>query len=87
VFALLLLPAELTTAESHTLFKQFAEAWNGGQLPLRFYQGLAAAPLKRTSHNWGIKAKQGGAGAAGSIAAASGVKLGMAGFLQDQKQQ
>jgi hypothetical protein len=81
-----LLLTELTTAESHTLFKQFAEAWNGGKLPLRFYQGLAAAPLKRTSHNWGIKSKQ-GSSAASSIAAASGAKLGMAAFLQDQKQQ
>ncbi|KAF6259477.1 hypothetical protein COO60DRAFT_1000760 [Scenedesmus sp. NREL 46B-D3] len=78
---------ELTTEESHALFKQFVEAWNGGQLPLRFYQGLAAAPLKRTSHNWGIRAKQGSSAAAGSVAAAGGAKLGMAGFLQDQKQQ
>jgi hypothetical protein len=78
----------LSTEESHAQFRQFVEAWNSGQLPLRFYQGLAAAPLQRTSHNWGIKAKQGGSGAAaGSVAAASGAKLGMAAFLQDQKQQ
>ncbi|WIA28710.1 hypothetical protein OEZ86_011246 [Tetradesmus obliquus] len=79
---------ELTTEESHAMFKQFAEAWNLGRLPLRFYQGLAAAPLKRTTHNWGIKARPSGAGAAGgSVSAAAGAKLGMAAFLQDQKQQ
>lgn len=80
--------AELTTEESHAMFKQFAEAWNLGRLPLRFYQGLAAAPLKRTTHNWGIKARPSRAGAAGgSVSAAAGAKLGMAAFLQDQKQQ
>lgn len=58
-------------------------AWNSGRLPLRYYTGLTAAPLKRTSHNWGFKGKQQGSGAA---AAAAG-KTGMAAYLSDQQEQ
>lgn len=79
------LTAELTTQQTHGAFKEFVAAWNTGQLPLRFYQGLAAAPLKRTSYTWGFNAKAGSA-AAGAGAAEAG-KLGMAAFLQDQQEQ
>jgi hypothetical protein len=40
--------------------------WNTGQLPLRFYTGLTAAPVKRTTHNWGLKAAAGGGGGGSS---------------------
>jgi hypothetical protein len=49
---------------------------------MRFYAGLAAAPLKRTSHNWGFKGKAGG-----SAAAAAETKTGMAAYLADEKEQ
>lgn len=67
---------ELTTEESHKCFNAFVAAWNGGELPLRFYSGLAAAPLKRTSHDWGIKK---------AAAPGGGSKLGMAAFMDDQQ--
>lgn len=76
--------AELTSEQTHAAFKEFVSAWNAGRLPMRFYTGLAAAPLKRTSHNWGFKAQPGGAAGA---AAAAGGKTGMAGYLADQKEQ
>jgi hypothetical protein len=58
-------------------------AWNNGRLPMRFYAGLAAAPLKRTSHNWGFKGKASGS----ATAAAAGTKTGMAAYLADEKEQ
>jgi hypothetical protein len=75
---------ELTSEQTHSAFKEFVAAWNGGRLPLRFYKGLAAAPLKRTSHNWGFKGKPAAAGAA---AGASGGRTGMSAYLADQQEQ
>eukprot|EP00878_Enallax_costatus_P033568 GHUV01037088.1.p1 GENE.GHUV01037088.1~~GHUV01037088.1.p1 ORF type:complete len:108 (-),score=21.78 GHUV01037088.1:48-371(-) len=73
--------AELTTQQTHQLFQEFVAAWNGGKLPLRFYQGLTAAPLKRTSYSWQFKNKPSAGPAAGAA------KLGMAAFLDDQQEQ
>lgn len=72
---------ELSTQQTHQLFEEFVTVWNAGQLPLRFYQGLAAAPIKRTSYSWQFKSKQQTGGAAGAA------KLGMAAYLEDQEQQ
>lgn len=73
--------SELVTQQTHQLFDEFVSAWNAGQLPLRFYQGLTAAPLKRTSYTWQFKNKQ------PSGKTAAGAKLGMAAFLEDQQEQ
>jgi hypothetical protein len=72
--------AELTSEQTHAAFAGFVQAWNSGGLPLRFYTGLAAAPIKRTSHNWGFKAKPGGA------AAGAAGRTGMAALLADERQ-
>lgn len=77
--------AELTSEQTHAAFKEFVSAWNGGRLPLRFYKGLAAAPLKRTSHNWGFRGKGAAAGAAAG--AAGGSRTGMAAYMADQQEQ
>lgn len=80
--------AELTSQQTHSLFKEFVNAWNGGALPLRFYTGLAAAPLKRTSHQWGFKGgKAGAAAGAAAAAAGGGGRTGMAAYLADQQEQ
>jgi hypothetical protein len=76
------LPPELSTQQSHEQFGEFVLAWNGGQLPMRFYQGLAAAPLKRTSHNWNFKSKL-----PEQQQQQPSVQRGMAAFLDDQQQQ
>lgn len=78
-----MLSTELTSEQTHAAFKDFVLAWNSGRVPMRFYAGLAAAPLKRTSHNWGFKGK----GSGGSAAAAAGTKTGMAAYLADQQEQ
>ena len=72
----------MTSEQTHAAFKDFVSAWNAGRLPLRYYTGLAAAPLKRTSHKWGFKSKQQGAGGA----AAAG-RTGMAAYMADQQEQ
>ncbi|KAF8072677.1 SCI1 [Scenedesmus sp. PABB004] len=66
---------ELTSEQSHALFAEFVRDWNSGDVPLRFYGGLATAPVKRTAHDWGIKAAPGG------------VRAGMAAFNDDAGQQ
>eukprot|EP00775_Hariotina_reticulata_P004090 gene4090-4337_t len=73
---------ELTTQQSHEQFGEFVIAWNGGQLPMRFYQGLAAPPIKRTSHNWNFKSKL-----PEQQQQQPSVQRGMAAFLDDQQQQ
>jgi TonB-dependent receptor len=62
----------------------FLEANNLNNRPLRYYQGLAAAPLKRTSYTWQLKSK---AGSGSAAAAAGGSKLGMTAFLEHQQEQ
>lgn len=74
---------ELTSEQTHAAFKEFVSAWNAGRLPLRFYTGLATAPIKRTSHQWGFKSKGAAAGGGGGGAG----RTGMAAYLADQQEQ
>lgn len=76
--AWLSLYAELSSEETHSYFGRFVAAWNAGQLAPRYYQGLVAAPLKRTSHQWGFKAQG---------AAAGRQRVGMTAFMEEEKER
>ena len=54
--------ADLATGDARALFLEFVAAWNARALPARFYDGRAAAPTRRTAHNWGILGRGGGGG-------------------------
>jgi hypothetical protein len=67
--------AELSSEETHSYFGRFVSAWNAGQLPPRYYQGLVAAPLKRTNHQWGFKPP------------AEKKRLGMTAFMEEEQER
>lgn len=48
--------SDLTTEETHERFRDFVKAWNKGKLPGKYYAGMAGTTMRRTAHNWGIKA-------------------------------
>ncbi len=49
---------EMTTEETHALFSDFVAAWNGRNLPARYYGGIDDASLRRTKHAWAIRGAQ-----------------------------
>ncbi|KAJ9506168.1 hypothetical protein QJQ45_002456 [Haematococcus lacustris] len=80
--------AELPTERSHQLFQEFAGLWNAQLLADKYYAGAVAAPLKRTSHNWGIKTAgmAGGAGGAGQDDSRAVQKKEQARWRAEQKE-
>ncbi|KAL6754886.1 hypothetical protein V8C86DRAFT_2689411 [Haematococcus lacustris] len=80
--------AELATERSHQLFQEFAGLWNAQQLGDKYYAGAVAAPLKRTSHNWGIKTAgmAGGSGGAGQDDSRAVQKKEQARWRAEQKE-
>lgn len=69
--------SQLDSEQSHALFGEFVEAWNGGRLPTKYYTGGAAgaAGAQRSGYSWAIKGG-GGGGAGGAV--------GMAAALDDE---
>lgn len=71
--------SDLPSDKAHELFSGFVQVWNAGRLPAKYYAGVVAAPIKRTTHTWAFKG-----GAAGAVGRTAGNK-GMAAFMADQK--
>ena len=47
--------SELSSEETHSLFGEFVEAWNGKKLSEDYYAGnLASTGVARTSYKWGF---------------------------------
>ncbi|GMH43938.1 hypothetical protein BSKO_11872 [Bryopsis sp. KO-2023] len=46
---------ELSSEKSRSRFSKFVEAWNSGNLNVKFYKGIQSAPAKRTQHKWKFK--------------------------------